>query len=340
MVLSVAEGVFEVVCIENIEGFVLVFPSSPALASAMFSTRARLDRRIGDKANGGCAFDRAGSPAHRCRARHGGQAGRERVHARQQHQERAYVATTEDIGRLMRLLTTRSKRSATPKEPTVARVRHRRRNSRLGAVPSRCRRSPASPRPTKEDPLVRAADRYATIRKFAPALLEGAGVQGGQGQRSNSRRDHAAARCRSVQRARGPAGCGPADDGCERLTAVPDSRRSRCAERPPSGIVVTTYCRSRRNCAIVRQIDAGREAFRRENSLQRQAPGGRMVEIFSRGDGPRPQDVRLKAFLDQNRATIAKIADHLSLGRYSAGKRRTRRARTRGKDDHSRGRGP
>lgn len=46
-----------------------------------------------------------------------------------------------------------------------------------------------------------------------------------------------------------------------------------------------------------------------------------MVEIFSRGDGPRPQDVRLKAFLDQNRGTITKIADHLSLGRYSAGKR-------------------
>ena len=45
-----------------------------------------------------------------------------------------------------------------------------------------------------------------------------------------------------------------------------------------------------------------------------------MVEIFSRGDGPRPQDVRLKAFLDQNRATITKIADHLTLGRYSAGK--------------------
>ena len=46
-----------------------------------------------------------------------------------------------------------------------------------------------------------------------------------------------------------------------------------------------------------------------------------MVEIFSRGDGPRSQDVRLKAFLDQNRGTITKIADHLSLGRYSAGKR-------------------
>ena len=45
-----------------------------------------------------------------------------------------------------------------------------------------------------------------------------------------------------------------------------------------------------------------------------------MVEIFSRGDGPRHQDVRLKALLDQNRATITKIADHLTLGRYSAGK--------------------
>ena len=45
-----------------------------------------------------------------------------------------------------------------------------------------------------------------------------------------------------------------------------------------------------------------------------------MVEIFSRGDGPRPQDARLKAFLDQNRSTIVKIADHLSLGQYSANK--------------------
>ncbi len=46
-----------------------------------------------------------------------------------------------------------------------------------------------------------------------------------------------------------------------------------------------------------------------------------MVEIFSRGDGPRPQDVRLKALLDQNRPTIEKIADHLTQGGYSARKR-------------------
>lgn len=45
-----------------------------------------------------------------------------------------------------------------------------------------------------------------------------------------------------------------------------------------------------------------------------------MVEIFSRGDGQRPQDARLKAFLDQNRSTITKIADHLSNGQYSANK--------------------
>jgi hypothetical protein len=45
-----------------------------------------------------------------------------------------------------------------------------------------------------------------------------------------------------------------------------------------------------------------------------------MVEIFSRGDGPRPQDARLKAFLDKNRSTIVKIADHLTQGQYSAGK--------------------
>jgi hypothetical protein len=43
-----------------------------------------------------------------------------------------------------------------------------------------------------------------------------------------------------------------------------------------------------------------------------------MVEIFSRGS--RPQDARLKAFLDQNRSTIVKLADHLTQGQYSAGK--------------------
>lgn len=50
-----------------------------------------------------------------------------------------------------------------------------------------------------------------------------------------------------------------------------------------------------------------------------------MVEIISRGDGPRPEDARLKAFLEQNRPTITKLADHLTQGGYSAS-RRTKKA--------------
>jgi hypothetical protein len=46
-----------------------------------------------------------------------------------------------------------------------------------------------------------------------------------------------------------------------------------------------------------------------------------MVEIVSRRDGPRPEDVRLKALIDKNRPTIERIADHLTQGGYSAGKR-------------------
>jgi len=45
-----------------------------------------------------------------------------------------------------------------------------------------------------------------------------------------------------------------------------------------------------------------------------------MVEIFSRRDGPLPQDARLKSLLDKNRGTITKLADHLSQGAYSASK--------------------
>jgi hypothetical protein len=47
---------------------------------------------------------------------------------------------------------------------------------------------------------------------------------------------------------------------------------------------------------------------------------GTMVEIFSQRGAPRPQDARLKVFLDQNRATIVKMADHLTQGGYSARK--------------------
>ncbi len=45
-----------------------------------------------------------------------------------------------------------------------------------------------------------------------------------------------------------------------------------------------------------------------------------MVEIFSRRDGPSPQDVRLKALLDKNRGTITRLADQFSQGAYSASK--------------------
>jgi hypothetical protein len=45
-----------------------------------------------------------------------------------------------------------------------------------------------------------------------------------------------------------------------------------------------------------------------------------MVEIISRREGPRPEDARLKSILDNNRATITRIADHLTEGGYSASK--------------------
>ncbi len=45
-----------------------------------------------------------------------------------------------------------------------------------------------------------------------------------------------------------------------------------------------------------------------------------MVEIISRRDGPRPEDVRLRALLEKNRPTITAIADQLSQGKYSASK--------------------
>lgn len=45
-----------------------------------------------------------------------------------------------------------------------------------------------------------------------------------------------------------------------------------------------------------------------------------MVEIISRRDGPRPEDARLRQVLQQNRGTIERLADHLSMGAYSASK--------------------
>lgn len=42
-----------------------------------------------------------------------------------------------------------------------------------------------------------------------------------------------------------------------------------------------------------------------------------MVEIFSKRDGPRREDVEIKRLIEQNRGVITRLADHLSNGRYS-----------------------
>lgn len=42
-----------------------------------------------------------------------------------------------------------------------------------------------------------------------------------------------------------------------------------------------------------------------------------MVEIFSKRDGPRREDVQVKRLIEENRGVITKIADQLSNGRFS-----------------------
>ena len=46
-----------------------------------------------------------------------------------------------------------------------------------------------------------------------------------------------------------------------------------------------------------------------------------MVEIFSKQDGPRREDVQARRLIEQNRGVITKLADHLSGGRYSESKK-------------------
>lgn len=43
-----------------------------------------------------------------------------------------------------------------------------------------------------------------------------------------------------------------------------------------------------------------------------------MVEIFSKRDGPRREDVAARRLIDQNRTTIERLANHLSGGDYKA----------------------
>lgn len=46
-----------------------------------------------------------------------------------------------------------------------------------------------------------------------------------------------------------------------------------------------------------------------------------MVEIFSKRDGPRAEDVQIRRVIEQNRGLITKLADHLSNGQYSNSKK-------------------
>lgn len=46
-----------------------------------------------------------------------------------------------------------------------------------------------------------------------------------------------------------------------------------------------------------------------------------MVEIFSKQDGPRREDVQVRRLIEQNRGVITKLADQFSGGRYSESKK-------------------
>ena len=46
-----------------------------------------------------------------------------------------------------------------------------------------------------------------------------------------------------------------------------------------------------------------------------------MVEIISKRDGPRREDVQVKRLIEQNRSTIVRLADQISGGGYSASKK-------------------
>ncbi|WP_287097219.1 hypothetical protein [Mesorhizobium sp.] len=49
--------------------------------------------------------------------------------------------------------------------------------------------------------------------------------------------------------------------------------------------------------------------------------GGFMVEIISKRDGPRREDVQVKRLIEQNRSTIVRLADQISGGGYSASRK-------------------
>jgi hypothetical protein len=106
-------------------------------------------------------------------------------------QEHQYKSTAKDVARLMRMflgtidaLATAAETDADPMTALDEAVGW----SKL----LRVREQVAQIADTADvDPLVRAADRYASLRKFAPALLN-AGVQGRAREREDARRDRGA----------------------------------------------------------------------------------------------------------------------------------------------------
>ncbi|TPI69514.1 hypothetical protein FJ420_08020 [Mesorhizobium sp. B3-1-3] len=46
-----------------------------------------------------------------------------------------------------------------------------------------------------------------------------------------------------------------------------------------------------------------------------------MVEIISKRDGPRREDVQVRRLIEQNRSTIVRLADQISSGGYSASRK-------------------
>ena len=62
-----------------------------------------------------------------------------------------------------------------------------------------------------------------------------------------------------------------------------------------------------------------------------------MVEIISRRDGPRREDVQARRLIEQNRATIERIADQISGGGYSASKAPRQKPQAKGLIIHAGG---
>ncbi|TIT31105.1 MAG: hypothetical protein E5W78_13350, partial [Mesorhizobium sp.] len=55
-----------------------------------------------------------------------------------------------------------------------------------------------------------------------------------------------------------------------------------------------------------------------------------MVEIISKRDGPRREDLQVKRLIEQNRSTIVRLADQISGGGYSASRKPRQQPKTKG----------